>query len=80
MASTVFATANGSSCPPKVGRVLGLPLTAKAMVVDPRTSTEVFDYLRGLAQPWDSAFPDMPKLALITVSDSGHVIVHFLHN
>lgn len=78
--SIAFATAGGGVCPPWVRHVLGCPVSAKAMVVDPRTSTDVFNYLRGLAHPWDSAFPEMPKLAMISVSDSGRVIVHFLHN
>ena len=80
MASMAFATTSGDDCPTQVRRVLGCPLIAKAMVVDPRTSTDVFSYLRALAHPWDSALPEMPKLAEISVSDSGRVIVHFLHN
>ncbi len=73
-------TASGGNCPPAGRREGGCPLAANAMVADPRTSTDVFSYLRGLAHPWDSALPDMPKLTVIGVSDSGRVVVHFLRN
>jgi len=80
MASMAFATVGGGNCPPTARRDGVCPLTVSAMVVDPRTSTDVFNYLRGLAHPWDSAFPDMPAMAVITVSDSGRTVVHFLRN
>lgn len=80
IAGLSLATAGGSDCPPMPRQRSGCPVTAQAMVVDQRISTEVFDFLRGLNHPWDSALPGMPRLAEILVSDSGRVTVHFLRN
>jgi hypothetical protein len=49
-------------------------------VVDPRTTQEVLNYLRTLANPTLGSNPTAPTLATITVDGDSRVTVSFLRN
>lgn len=82
VASVVFGLgpAPTASCGPSASRSARCGVTASATVVDPRTTQEVLNYVRTLANPTLGSSPTAPTLAIITVDEDSRVTVSFLRN